>query len=294
MKAQKANNTMSNIFDKFYVRLILVLLISLYISETGSTVGLFHRLVTPDFYKEYFATVIIAKIVFELVYFINRKLESKYQWNAGWFKRLLVQIGLGIAIPALMVLLLATGYFSLFGVNILKTDYLYYIFPLVLVLISFLNVILVMTPYFMIGLHLKDNRQELNPSLVSSAISGSYDAPAMPIKEAIKAYRGQIVTFLDPNEIIGAYIVGGNVLLVTRIKEELVTDFKLDELETLLDNGDYFRINRQLIVARETCKGYRSIEYGKLEVELELSIPVKAVVSQLKAKAFREWISRNA
>ncbi len=293
MKAQKANNTMNNIFDKFYIRLILVLLISLYISETGSTVGLFHRLVTLDFYKEYFATVFIAQIVFELVYFINRKLEGKYQWTAGWFKRLLAQIGLGIAIPALIVLLLATVYFSLFGVNILKTDYLYYIFPLVLVLIFFLNVILIMTPYFMIGLHLNGNRHELRPSLVTSGLSQADDAPGMPIKEAIKAYRGQTVTFLDSHEIWGAYIVGGNVLLITKDKEELVTDFNLDELEALLDKADYFRINRQLIAARQACKGYLAIEYGKLEVELEFQVRVKAVVSQLKAKAFKEWISRH-
>jgi Response regulator of the LytR/AlgR family len=290
MKAQKANNTMSNIFDKFYVRLILVLLISLYISETGSTIGLFHRLVTMDFYKEYFATVFIAQIVFELVYFINRKLEGKYQWTDGWFKRLLAQIGLGIAIPAIMVLLLATGYFSLFGVNILKTDYLYYIFPLVLVLIFFLNVILIMTPYFMIGLHLTGNRQELHPSLVTSGLSEADDANGLPIKEMIKAYRGQTVTFLNPHEIWGAYIVGGNVLLINKEKEELVTDFNLDELEALLDKADYFRINRQLIAVRQACRGYLAIEYGKLEVELVFPVPVKAVVSQLKAKAFKEWI----
>ncbi|MGE8426313.1 MAG: LytTR family DNA-binding domain-containing protein [Sphingobacterium sp.] len=285
---------MKNIFDKFYVRLILVLLISLYISETGSTIGFFHRLVTFDFYKEYFATVLIAQIVFELVYFINQKLEGKYQWTAGWFKRLIAQVGLGIAIPALIVLLLATGYFSLFGVNILKTDYLYYIFPLVLVLIFFLNVILVMTPYFMIGLHLNGRQNELHPSLSASSLSGTETMTSLPIKEAIKAYRGQMVTFLDPNEIKGAYIIGGNVLLVTKMKEELVTDFNLDELETLLDKGNYFRINRQLIAARQFCKGYQVIEFGKLEVELDFPVPVKAVVSQLKAKAFKEWIGSNA
>lgn len=280
---------MRNIFDKFYVRLILVLLISLYVSETGSTIGLTHRLVTLDFYKEYLATALIAQIVFELVHYLNGRLDKKYDWTSGWFKRLLAQIGLGIIIPAVAVLLLATGYFSLFSVNILKTDYLYYIFPLVLVLIIFLNVVLIMTPYFILGLH--SVRGEETIEAMSIAGHGTIvEERSSPISNSIKVYQGQNIIYLSGKDLIAGYIIEGRVMIRTKEGDDLVADCTLDEIESIVDSS-FFRINRQLIATRMHCRGYQVIEHGKLKVDLNIVVPVDPIVSQVKAKAFKEWIA---
>lgn len=280
---------MRNIFDKFYVRLILVLLISLYVSETGSTIGLTHRLVTLDFYKEYFATALIAQIVFELVHYLNGRLDKKYDWTSGWFKRLLAQIGLGIIIPAVAVLLLATGYFSLFSVNILKTDYLYYIFPLVLVLIIFLNVVLIMTPYFILGLH--SVRGKETTEAMSIAGHGTIvEERNSAINNSIKVYQGQNIIYLSGKDLIAGYIIEGRVMIRTKEGDDLVADCTVDEIESIVDSS-FFRINRQLIATRTHCRGYQVIEHGKLKVDLNIEVPVDPIVSQVKAKAFKLWIA---
>ncbi|WP_222165908.1 LytTR family transcriptional regulator DNA-binding domain-containing protein [Edaphocola aurantiacus] len=279
---------MRNILDKFYVRLILVLLISLFVSETGSTIGLTHRLLTLDFYKEYFATVFIAQIVFELVHYLNGRLDKRYDWTSGWFKRLLAQIGLGIVIPSLAVLLLATGYFRFFGVNILKTDYLYYIFPLVLVLIIFLNVLLIMTPYFILGL--QSVRGGGTTGVVSIAGHGTIaEESNTTLNGTVKVYQGQKIRYLSGKDLIAGYIIEGRVMVRTKDGDDLIADITLDELESFLDES-FFRINRQLIATRRYCRGYQVIENGKLKVDLNITVPVEPIVSQVKARTFKKWL----
>jgi hypothetical protein len=281
-----------NLLDKFWFRLVLVLVASVYVTELGSMDSLATRLRTVDFYKEYIATVLISLSVVEFVNGINVRLNRKVPWHGHIFYRLLLQALLGWLLPLIMVFLMATGYFYAYDVDIFRTDYLYYGFPFVVLLILLINIVFLMTPYFVLGIRLLRNSQDTSPT------------PVMPLAEdaaahttavmRIKVQDGNSALFLSPEQIAGAYIIDGRVIVRHKDANEYLTDLTLDELEKeYLPMQNFFRINRQLIASRCSCKAYKPLEFGKIEVDLSIPVPANTVVSQLKAKHFKVWLENQ-
>lgn len=282
---------MDNLLDKFWFRLVLVMVASVYVTELGSMHSLATRMRTVDFYKEYIATVLISLSVVELVHAINVRLNRKVPWHGHIFYRLLLQALLGWILPLILVFLMATGYFYAYDVDIFRTDYLYYGFPFVVLLILLLNIVFLMTPYFMLGIRLFQNSQDTSPTAIPLADDGrEHTTPVM----RIKVQDGNSALFLSPEQIAGAYIIDGRVIVRHKEANEYLTDLTLDELEKeYLPMQDFFRINRQLIASRCSCKAYKPLEYGKIEVDLSIPVPANTVVSQLKAKHFKGWLENQ-
>lgn len=282
---------MVTIWNKFWFRLVVILLASIYITEMGSIEPLSKRLLSAEFYKEYSATALISFVILEMIYRINRYLDNRLPWHGMVWHRLLLQVMFGLVVPVLLVLGLASFYFYLNGVNILRTDYLYYALPFVSVLIVFLNVLLIMTPYCIVGL------QALRSSSMSGqSVSRSRDmlsGQIAPKESPVKVTDGTDTILLRQNEIVAAYIVGGKVLIRDTPGKELLCESNLDDLQKVLPPSDFFRINRQLILHRDLCKGFKPLEFGKVDVITDATLPVHTVVSQLKAKGFKEWVEQR-
>lgn len=277
----------ATILDRFLFRLIAVLVASLYVSELGSIHSIFERLLTKAFYYEFGVTLIIGLTVSELIYRINDLLSRKYPLHDHTAMRILLQIVFGLVIPAIAVFLMAAFYFGVNGINIFKTDYLVFVFPLVIILLILLNLLYILVPYFVHAYRLqKESKLRMDLTSLSSALNTGGNV--------IKVLDGASVLHIDGNEIQLAYIVEGKVLVKILEKGELLTDYTLDELESMLPAQQFFRINRKLIASKESCISYKAGSYGKLEVEIIPVPPVPAIVSQLKAKAFKEWIGSIA
>ncbi|OJV54237.1 MAG: hypothetical protein BGO31_12870 [Bacteroidetes bacterium 43-16] len=279
---------MKNYLESFWFRLGLVVIVALYVTELGSLDTMVTRLRTVDFYKEYAATVLISLCIVELVFYINKRLDTKVPWHGHLLTRLLLQVMLNWITPLFLVFGLAALYFFVYGVDIFRTDYLYYGFPFVVILILSLNVILVMTPYCLIGIQQMKAREE--PTLLGE------QEPLNAFNEEqkwgrVKVLDGTSVLLFQPQDIAATYIVGGRVIVKDNSEKEYLTDLTLDELEKeYLPKDNFFRINRQLIASSTVCRAYDPLDFGKLEVKLSVSVPVNTVVSQLKAKSFKDWI----
>ncbi|OJV52503.1 MAG: hypothetical protein BGO31_07585 [Bacteroidetes bacterium 43-16] len=281
---------MENLLDKFWFRMILVMVASVYITELGSMDSLATRLRTQEFYKEYIATVLISLSIVELVHFTNNRLDRKLTWHGHVLYRLLLQVLLGWMLPLILVFAMATLYFYAYDVDIFRTDYLYYGFPFVVLLILLLNIVFIMTPYCLLGIqHLKGNH----------GVAILLQVPDEPVQECqpairIKVQDGISALYLMPEQIAGAYIVDGRVIIRNKDEKEYLTDLTLDELEKeYLPMDIFFRINRQLITSRCSCSAYKPLEYGKIEVDLSIPVPVNTVVSQLKARHFKGWLENK-
>jgi two-component system LytT family response regulator len=90
-----------------------------------------------------------------------------------------------------------------------------------------------------------------------------------------------------------AYFVVDDKLVdvVTRDGRRFGVDRTLGELEAELDPSEFFRVNRQYLVAAAAVGGFRPFAKGKLLVDL---VPVPAsevVVSQENAARFRAWLA---
>jgi DNA-binding LytR/AlgR family response regulator len=67
----------------------------------------------------------------------------------------------------------------------------------------------------------------------------------------------------------------------------------LDEIEELLDPGNFFRANRQFIIHIDAIQSVKSLEYSKLMVKLKEPNHKFAIeMSRDKAPLFKKWVDR--
>jgi DNA-binding LytR/AlgR family response regulator len=71
---------------------------------------------------------------------------------------------------------------------------------------------------------------------------------------------------------------------------QYLIDYKLEELEVLVDPLSFFRLNRQFIARINAIQKIHTYFNGKLKVELRPQTPQEIVVSREKAPAFKAWL----
>ena len=81
-----------------------------------------------------------------------------------------------------------------------------------------------------------------------------------------------------------------NKIVYLQTKERnFPTDFTLDELQEVLDEKKFFRVNRQFIISSYFIKNIHTSPYYK--VELEFQPEEEITVSRDRVKEFKEWLS---
>ncbi len=116
-------------------------------------------------------------------------------------------------------------------------------------------------------------------------------AIARPPRRLLARRRDGFVT-LGLDEIAYFFIDDKLVEVVTRDGRRFGVDRTLGELESELPPEEFFRVNRQYLVAVSAVRGFRPFVKGKLRVELAPATPGDVVVSQENAARFRAWLVR--
>jgi DNA-binding LytR/AlgR family response regulator len=80
--------------------------------------------------------------------------------------------------------------------------------------------------------------------------------------------------------------------VIARDGRRMRIDRTLSDLEAELDPAEFFRINRQYLVAASSVRGFKPLLKGKLLVELAPAPAGDVVVSQETAPRFRTWVAR--
>ena len=80
-----------------------------------------------------------------------------------------------------------------------------------------------------------------------------------------------------------------NKIVYLQTKERTYpTDFTLDELENVLENTQFFRVNRQFIISSDYIKNIHTSPYYK--VELQFQPAEEITVSSDRVKDFKDWV----
>jgi len=82
------------------------------------------------------------------------------------------------------------------------------------------------------------------------------------------------------------------VILTTHQGRHYVMDYTLDELESLLNPRNFFRLNRQFLVSLETVGMLQQHVNGKLLVNLVAPLNTQVIVSREKSPLLKEWLDR--
>lgn len=97
------------------------------------------------------------------------------------------------------------------------------------------------------------------------------------------------------SEIAAMKIDEEYVLLFTTLGKKYFLDESLDYWEKNLPESDFFRLNRQMIIHRQILQGFKKLEHGKLEAQVNTSFnfDLELGISRAKAPAFRAWFMPN-
>jgi DNA-binding LytR/AlgR family response regulator len=74
--------------------------------------------------------------------------------------------------------------------------------------------------------------------------------------------------------------------------QQYMMNYTLEELMLLLDDADFFRANRQIIISLKSCASFTNEENGKISLELLPKYKGDTFISQKKASEFRQWLHR--
>jgi DNA-binding LytR/AlgR family response regulator len=104
--------------------------------------------------------------------------------------------------------------------------------------------------------------------------------------------RGSGYASLRCDDVAWCTSVDKLTFVVTRQGERLLADEALSELEAALDPQRFFRANRQFLVQLDAVKGFRPHGKGQLRLELQPDHASPVLVSQERARAFRDWLQQ--
>ena len=101
--------------------------------------------------------------------------------------------------------------------------------------------------------------------------------------------KGDKMIPLLASDIAYIFIDLGIVIAKTFDGKSFILDFTLDELANKLNPNDFYRANRQFIIAKNSIKEVDSWFNNRLSISLNVAIPEKILISRTRVTEFREW-----
>ncbi|HOY17205.1 MAG TPA: LytTR family DNA-binding domain-containing protein [Haliscomenobacter sp.] len=120
----------------------------------------------------------------------------------------------------------------------------------------------------------------------------NFNPGAKKYKTRFSVHQGRSMALIPAEEIV-CFGKEEYIYLLNTDGKKYISDFRsLDEVAELLDPTQFFRANRQYLVALTAIEGFRSDEWGKLKLKLKVSPGGEVTVSREKAGEFRRWVEK--
>lgn len=144
--------------------------------------------------------------------------------------------------------------------------------------------------------HAIDKLQQLKKSLGASIEMDTLKTALNQLQQ--KSYKsrfmvklGEHIKSIAVQQIEFFYAEGRNVYLFTKENRKFIIDFKLEELEELLDPALFYRVNRSYIVQIDSIQDVIVYSNSRLKVIPHLEYDKEIIVSRDKVTSFKEWLS---
>ncbi len=143
---------------------------------------------------------------------------------------------------------------------------------------------------------LKPIKKDQLSEAIKRAKPGNEIKDSIPVEEGYKSRIlikfGSKIKSVKTEDI--AYIYSQNKIsyFYTHDGDRIPSDFKLQDLEEMLDPDLFFRLNRQFIAFIDSITKISTHNASRLRIELVPSIDEKIVVSTEKTRVFKKWIER--
>jgi two-component system LytT family response regulator len=112
-----------------------------------------------------------------------------------------------------------------------------------------------------------------------------------------KKYRSHFLVLQEGDKLVPLaapdiaciYIDSGVVSAITKEGKRMPLDHTLDEMEALLDPNEFFRANRQYIIARNSIKEAILWFNNRLAIKLDVKTPDDIIISKARVPEFKSW-----
>ena len=111
-------------------------------------------------------------------------------------------------------------------------------------------------------------------------------------KERLLIKRGQQLGYLKTTAVAYCFADGKLCYAVDFNGNKHLLENNLSQLEEQLQPGNFFRINRNLLVNIEAVKKVHTWLGGRLKIEIQPSTTVETIVSRERVNGFKEWLGQ--
>ena len=115
---------------------------------------------------------------------------------------------------------------------------------------------------------------------------------AVKYKERLLIKRGQQLSYLKTESTAYCFADGKLCYAVDFNGTKYLLENNLSQLEEQLEPGNFYRINRHLLVNIEAVKKVHTWLGGRLKVEIAPTTTAETVVSRERVNGFKEWLGR--
>jgi len=111
-------------------------------------------------------------------------------------------------------------------------------------------------------------------------------------KERFLITKSDLLISLKVEDVACFYVEEKEVFALTYQDKKFVIPYTLDELNQILNPKDFFRTNRQHIIALNAIEKVYQYFNFKIKVELKSHLKIDTLVSRSKTSEFKMWLNR--
>lgn len=109
-------------------------------------------------------------------------------------------------------------------------------------------------------------------------------------KDRFLVRLGNHIHSIKTEEIALFYAEGRTVYLVTKENKKFIIDFKLEDVNNVLNSKTFFRVNRSFIININAIKDVIVYSNSRLKIAPKVAIDKEIIVSREKVSAFKTWL----
>ena len=223
----------TNNFPGKTARIVLSLLAAFFIVLNGRWNLIHKALVSPSFYVAVLVSFLIAYLMLTVVHSASVILDKRVPLRVYLWKRIVLQLLLGVVAPCILDVAMAAVYISATGQNFLESGFMIYDFPIIAAFVFFVNGMYMFHHFALRG---KDREYD----------EKDHDDPYSSMIEI--RYQGNRKVLDADKEILCFIKESKQISLVKTDGSELTINDTLNSLEERLQRSNLFRINRSTII----------------------------------------------
>lgn len=252
------------------VRVSIAGIVSLFVVLHGRWDQILKVVVTPSSYLIFAASFSVTILLLWYIHYNVQFLDQHYPWKRNMIYRGILQIIIGVFIPAVVDLALVDAYFHAVGQDMLDTGFLRFDFPLIILLLLILNV------HQMIYNFLKNIHQL--PDVEK-------DEKVEPRNDVLTvSHAGTCVRLNIKTDVLYCCRMGKRISIFTTDGKEYYICESLSNLCTDYHGAGLVQINRSTLLNKVIAQGY---ERGQRRDTLQVIIKQEyALIPSMKNSSF--------